>query len=143
MAFRRILVAVDGSDHAERALREAVDIAASQGAALTVITVVTPAPLPVLAGPYAVPFPREPEELEQEGRAILERAVAPAPEEIPLATAVYHGSPGPAVVERIADGDHDLVVVGSRGRGAIRSLFLGSVSHYVLHHSPTAVLIVR
>lgn len=141
--FRSVLVAVDGSDHAERALGEAVDLARAQGAALTVITVVTPPPMPVLAGPYAVPLPRDEEELEQEGQAILERAVASVPEDLPVATAVYRGSAGPIIVERLVEGGYDLVAVGSRGRGAIRSLFLGSVSHYVLHHSPIAVLIVR
>ena len=141
--FRNVLVAVDGSEHAERALAEAVDIARTHDGALTVITVVTPAPLPVLAGPYAVPLPRDPDEREREGQAILERAVASVPDGVPLATTVCTGSPGPAIVERLVEGRHDLVVVGSRGRGAIRSLFLGSVSHYVLHHTPTAALIVR
>ena len=141
--FRSVLVAVDGSDHAVRALAEAVDLARAEGAGLTVITVVTPPPLPVLASPYAVPPPRDREELEREGEAILQEALGSVPEDVLHATAVCTGSPGPAIVERITEGKHDLAVLGSRGRGAIRSLFLGSVSHYVLHHSPIAVLIVR
>jgi nucleotide-binding universal stress UspA family protein len=48
-----------------------------------------------------------------------------------------------ALSRQIAHGHHDLVVMGSRGRGAVRATLLGSVSHYALHHSPVPVLIVH
>ena len=48
-----------------------------------------------------------------------------------------------ALRRQIADGHHDLVVMGSRGRGAVRAALLGSVGHYVLHHSAIPVLIVH
>jgi nucleotide-binding universal stress UspA family protein len=59
-------------------------------------------------------------------------------------TTVLSTAPVPrALLRQIEEGQHDLVVMGSRGRGAVRSALLGSVSHDVLHHSPVSVLIVH
>ncbi len=54
---------------------------------------------------------------------------------------VSEGSPGDVLVDAAADAD--LVVVGSRGRGGIKSALLGSVSSHVAHHAPCPVVIVR
>ena len=48
-----------------------------------------------------------------------------------------------ALIRQLEVGGHDLVVIGSRGRGAVRAALLGSVSHHVLHHSPVPVLIIH
>jgi len=49
---------------------------------------------------------------------------------------------GPAATILRAAESADLVVVGSRGRGGLKGLFLGSVSRQVVHHSPCPVLVV-
>jgi Universal stress protein family len=46
-------------------------------------------------------------------------------------------------MERLKTGRHDLVVMGSRGRGALSASFLGSVSHFALNHCHVPVLIVH
>ena len=51
------------------------------------------------------------------------------------------GKPGEAICGVIKECEADLVVMGSRGMGAIRRTFVGSVSDYVLHHSHVPVII--
>jgi nucleotide-binding universal stress UspA family protein len=49
----------------------------------------------------------------------------------------------PADALTSASADAQLVVVGSRGRGAFRGMLLGSVSQHLLHRSPCTVAVVR
>ena len=51
------------------------------------------------------------------------------------------GKPGEAICCALKESEIDLVVMGSRGMGAIRRTFVGSVSDYVLHHSHIPVII--
>lgn len=53
------------------------------------------------------------------------------------------GSPGRTICEFARNGEFDLIVIGRRGRSGLSELFLGSVSNYVLHHAPCAVLTVQ
>jgi nucleotide-binding universal stress UspA family protein len=137
--FRSILIAWDGSRHARRALSEAIDIAQTQGSRLTLLTVA--APIHVWAGPYVPPVPED--ELAQAAERIAEEGEELVPDGIPVSSRTAAGSPGPELLKRVEAAGHDLIVMGSRGRGAVRSAVLGSVSHYVLNHARVPVLIVR
>ena len=140
--FKRILVAVDGSRHAEQAVEKAAELAAELDSWLTLLTVVHPPTVPVTPGPYPAPLGTA-EELEAEARRTLAHAASLVPEHTPVRALVRRGEPATSIVEQIEAGAHDLVVVGSRGRGPTASLLLGSVSRFVLQHSPVPVLIVH
>jgi nucleotide-binding universal stress UspA family protein len=140
--FHNILVAVDGSPDAEQALTEAIDLAESEHARLTLITAVFQVPAAAY-GAAGVPVPQLLEDARVEAEAVLRRARERVPEGVSV-TAVLSEQPIRVALSRqLASGHHDLVVMGSRGRGAVRAALLGSVSHYVLHHSPVPVLIVH
>lgn len=143
--FHNVLVAVDGSEHAARALEQAVDLAQSDNAKLTVMASVPDPSSWVVTGPYAggVDFDRLRQEAEQEYGTMLENAVATIPDDVSVTKLLVHGRAADQIVQQVRSGGHDLVVLGSRGRGEVRSLLLGSVSHEVLNASPAAVLIIH
>jgi nucleotide-binding universal stress UspA family protein len=136
--FRNILVAWDGSEHAKRALGEAVDLARTQDARLTLLTVA--APLHVWPG-YVPPISEA--DLISAAETILAEGEALVPEGIPVSGRTASGDPGMELLKRAKAAGHDLIVMGSRGRGAVRSAVLGSVSHSVLNHTTVPVLIIH
>ena len=141
--FRNILVSIDGSSHSDRALQEAIDLAEASHGRLTILTAV---PRPTTwAGPTvaAAALEQLSADLEQESKEILRRAVDLVPPAIPVTKILTHASIRNALAERIDSGDHDLLVMGSRGRGALSASLLGSVSHYALNHSKIPVLVLH
>lgn len=143
--FRHILVAVDGSEHAQRALDEAVDIARSAGGSVRLVAVVPPISSLVLGGPVTPPVDVSvlQEDLRRDYDAMLKAAIDRLPGDVRSSSALLSGRPAAAIVDEVTTSDCDLVAMGSRGRGGIRSALLGSVSNEVLHTSPVPVLVVH
>jgi nucleotide-binding universal stress UspA family protein len=136
--FTSILVAWDGSEHAQLALGEAVDLAHTLEARLTLLTV--SAPIHVWPG-YVPPISED--DLDSAAKQILAEGEGLVPDGVPVSGRTAIGHPGMELVKRAAAANHDLIVMGSRGRGAVRSAVLGSVSHFVLNHTTIPVLIVH
>jgi nucleotide-binding universal stress UspA family protein len=141
--FHNILVAIDGSPDADKALTEAIDLAESEHARLTLFSALATPPSVAyvgVSGEIAATLARD---AQVETETILRAAVERVPDSVSVSTVLSGEAVRPALIDQIATGHHDLVVMGSRGRGALRSVLLGSVSHYVLHHSPIPVLIMH
>lgn len=142
--FRNVLVPVDGSGPAGRALAEAVDLVTVCNARLTVMTCMpAPARSRFGGGPAFGVDIDDLHDAERAYQAMLDAAISELPAALPVTKIVSQGRPADAIVAQARAGMHDLIVMGSRGHGDMRALLLGSVSHQVLHTSPTAVLIVH
>jgi nucleotide-binding universal stress UspA family protein len=137
---RRILVALDGSEGSDAALREGLELAAGLKAAVTLVSV-TKAPSGVLGDPY---YQRALSDSLHRGRDVLSSALRTA--EDAGITADYELIEGDAAVEIVSLAEArgaDMIVIGSRGLGAVAGTLLGSVSHHVVHHATVPVLVVR
>lgn len=141
--FHNILVAVDGSPDAEQALTQAIDLAESEHTRLTLITGVQKLPPIAYAGLSGAPLAQIDASARSWAQAVLRRARDRVPDDLPVTTILTDQPIRAALIDQINRGRHDLIVMGSRGRGAIRAALLGSVSHHTLNHSPTPVLIVH
>jgi nucleotide-binding universal stress UspA family protein len=140
--FRNILVAVDGSVDATEALSQAIDLAESERTRLTLITAIPQVPA-IASASLAMGFGALDPDRRSWAEAVLTDARERVPGDLPVVTVLTEKPIRHAVLDQIKRGDHDLIAMGSRGRGAVRSALLGSVSHYVLNHSPVPALIVH
>jgi nucleotide-binding universal stress UspA family protein len=141
--FRNILVSVDSSDHAQRALEEAIDIARAGHARITILTAVCQPPAWAASSIAVNAAAISALELEREAVQVMQQAVARVPAEVPVTTIISRRPIRTALMRALKSGDYDLLVMGSRGRRALAASLLGSVSHYALNHSPIPVLIVH
>ncbi|TAK24461.1 MAG: universal stress protein [Nitrosarchaeum sp.] len=57
--------------------------------------------------------------------------------------AIIYGDEGPKIISYADTKSYDIIVIGSRGMGSMKEIFLGSTSNYVLHKSKIPVLIVK
>jgi nucleotide-binding universal stress UspA family protein len=140
--FRNILVAVDGSVDAAEALSQAIDLAESERTRLTLITAIPRVPA-IASASQAMGFRALDTDRRSWAEGVLTEARERVPGDLPVVTVLTEKPIRRAVLDQITRGDHDLIAMGSRGRGAVRSALLGSVSHYVLNHSPVPALIVH
>jgi nucleotide-binding universal stress UspA family protein len=141
--FRNVLVAIDGSPDSDQALTQAIDLAESEHSRLTLFSAVVMPPAGAYIGGGGGVAAALVRDAEAETETILQVAAQRVPDRVSLSTVLSREPVRHALIDQIEEGAHDLVVMGSRGRGAVRSVLLGSVSHYVLHHSPVPVLIVH
>jgi nucleotide-binding universal stress UspA family protein len=141
--MKKILIATDGSDSGHEALEFGLDLAAEQDAS-TFVVHVAPAVDVMPYASFAVAAPTVPHELSEHDREPLNEAVEIAAEkDLDVKTELLKGNPADEIVAFADTIDADLIVVGSRGHGAIASALLGSVSRGVLHESRRPVLVVR
>jgi nucleotide-binding universal stress UspA family protein len=147
---RRLLVAVDGSGPSLRAVELAAALAAASGGAVRLVAAVDidllrmvgDAPLGV--GPLGVGIRMG--EIQQALRHDAEAQLAACQKVceragVPVSSQVEVAPPVDVIVQ--AARDADLVVMGSRGRGALAGAFLGSVSQRVIAGTRTPVLVVH
>lgn len=145
----RILVAVDGSSHADRALAFAMDLAVKYDADLMVLNVVSYAStVPLALGAYA-----ELEGIYAESRSVLQTAgdkiVENAAEKArrsgvrKVTTTVELGSPAQTICDSADATGADVIVMGRRGLSDFSGFFLGSVSHKVAHSADCTVVTVK
>lgn len=143
MPFRHIAVAYDGSKQAQSALVHAADLVSSNpGAELTIVHVYQMANFVVGEAILTAPVHMELKELAEAER-LLEEAKSLVPGLPRVHTVLLQGDPGRVLLEYAAEHDVDLIVIGSRGLGALKELFLGSVSHYVVQHATIPVLVIK
>lgn len=144
-----VLLSTDGSDLATAAMVRGVELMGREHR-FVALCVVPPSLVPSTG---VAPMDTHPTIVDPELEAEEERAeVAETTQElarlvrllgVPAEPRVEVGEPGMTVCDVAAELDAGVVVLGSHGHGWLQRVLLGSVSHYVLHHAPCPVLVMR
>ncbi|MBO9600620.1 MAG: universal stress protein [Cohnella sp.] len=143
MNYHHILVAYDGSEAAEKALKHAIHLAGNNPDNRLTVAYVRNRPKMTVEGiAWAVPNDYE-ERLRQYENNMLAMAADKTAHIRNASTVVLTGIPAAALLEYADKHRCDLIVMGSRGLGAFKEWMLGSVSHHVVQQSKVPVLIVK
>jgi nucleotide-binding universal stress UspA family protein len=139
-----LLLCYDGSDQATEAIRVAASLF-PRGTRATVLYAWEPTAIAVSGGLVPVALPPDSDEQDEARAKRLAEDGAEKARALGLdakARAEQSGASAWRTIVDVADGEADLVVMGTRGLSGMRSLLLGSCSHHVAQHASCPVLIV-
>jgi nucleotide-binding universal stress UspA family protein len=139
--FKRILIAIDDSPPAARALESGVSLAGELGGDLAIAHVVdTGSAFHPELGTYDE---RLLQELRRSGQLLLRAAVAQVPGGIQAIQMLLEGDPAETIIEAAKQWRADVIVLGSDSRGRLAHFLLGSTADSVIRRAPCPVLTVR
>jgi nucleotide-binding universal stress UspA family protein len=155
--FHKILVALDNSELSQQVFDRAVFLAKSTNASLMLLHVQSAYDeyylkpgfpgaeiYPSLYTQTSPTYMKQCEEMEKQGLEELKFLVGQAIAAGVKAEFIQNqGDPGRIICNAAISWQADLIIMGRRGRTGLSEWFLGSVSNYVLHHAPCAVLVVQ
>ncbi len=143
--YKHLLVPLDGSPTSEAALTQAIALAKTCGAALTVMMVFDPFPYIAAAAEYGSYQAQLAEDLRLEAQQTVDAACTRVEAAgLPLASHVIDAQTVWRAILDVALSDKaDLIVMGSHGRSGLDKLVMGSVTQRVLQHTHLPVLVVR
>jgi len=137
--IKKILVAVDGSEHASKAIEFAANTAQQNNAAIQLLHVIQSNKIPTVILEYMrgerIEEPPEKIYFDYVQNSILDTAQKMVKKKgiMDVETTVLEGDPAEQITKYANEGDFDMVVIGSRGLGNVKGLLLGSVSSKVCH----------
>lgn len=140
--FKNILLAIDGSDHSNRATEKAVELAdLVKDASIEILYIVDgkKSKTDVLhAGDSDTASIKREKMLKEYESKIKEREIA-------VETTILHGKNGvaEAIISYANNNDHDTLVMGSRGLNEVQKMVLGGVSHKVMKYVNIPVLMIK
>jgi len=137
--IKKILVPLDGSKHSFRALDMAISLSSHYSSSVTALYI------------FDLPLYLEFAVLDPVGEKIKKRILKSMnaaksrckDQHIPFQSIIKHGKVGPDIINIAKKGKFDIIVIGKRGISSTSEIFLGSVSHYVIHNSKIPVFVVK
>ncbi|MGH3033911.1 MAG: universal stress protein [Gaiellaceae bacterium] len=130
----KILLAYDGFEHSRHALEETTKLAADGHGEVTVLSVVPPDARGSKSGGHVMLRPHAHEDVARAHEHLREHGIESEMK-------IDHGDPAVQIIAEAKTGGYDLLVVGSRGRGPLGRLLLGSVSSELVGSTPCPVLV--
>ena len=143
--FKDIVVAFDGSHHAETAVLTACDMAARYSAKLHVVHVPEVHDQAIAMGASAVVVSVPEDALKESGETMIKRAEQLAKDagHAFSSTDILSGAPGDAILANAKEKGADLIVSGRRGHVQLKGILMGSVSQRIASSADCAVLTVK
>jgi nucleotide-binding universal stress UspA family protein len=132
--FEKVLLAVDGSEHAKRAAAAAGDLAKKSGGEVHAVYVHEEG---LVAPVESVP------QAQALVAGVVDELLADGVKASGEAVATRSGSVAPAILDAARSFGADVIVMGTRGLSEFSALLVGSVAHKVIHHADVPVLVMR